>query len=95
MTKPIPEFSTEDEERAFWHSNDSSEYLDWKNSQHVQFSNLKSSTRVISLRLPEPLLNALRRLAERRDESYQSLIRQFLYERVKQELKAHQVSKEE
>jgi hypothetical protein len=27
--KPIPEFSSEAEERAFWEQNDSSEYLDW------------------------------------------------------------------
>ena len=42
--KPIPYFETEDEERAFWESHDSTEYVDWSKARRVQFPNLKLST---------------------------------------------------
>ena len=29
MDKQIPEFSSEDEERDFWSTHDSADYLDW------------------------------------------------------------------
>lgn len=35
MSKKIPKFKSEDEERDFWSKNDSSEYLDWKNAEQV------------------------------------------------------------
>jgi len=35
MSKKIPKFKNEDEERDFWSKNDSSEYLDWKNAEQV------------------------------------------------------------
>lgn len=42
--KPIPYFETEDEERAFWGSHDSMDYVDWSKAKRVQFPNLKLST---------------------------------------------------
>jgi len=48
MSKQIPEFKNEDEERAFWATHDSSEYVDWSKSQEVLAPNLKPSTRSIS-----------------------------------------------
>ena len=39
--KPIPYFETEDEERAWWGSHDSTEYVDWSKARRVQFPNLK------------------------------------------------------
>ena len=39
--KPIPHFETEDEERAWWGSHDSTDYVDWSKSRRVQFPNLK------------------------------------------------------
>ena len=50
--KQIPEFSSEAEERAFWETNDSAEYLDWSKAKNAKFPNLKPSTKTISLRLP-------------------------------------------
>ena len=41
--KPIPHFETEDEERAFWGSHDSTDYVDWSKAKRVQFPNLKLS----------------------------------------------------
>lgn len=48
MSKPkkIPEFKTEAEERAFWESHDSSDYLDWQQAKPVSgptFKNAPSS----------------------------------------------------
>ncbi|MBI3958185.1 MAG: BrnA antitoxin family protein [Chloroflexi bacterium] len=85
MSKPIPEFANEDEERAFWDDNDSADYLDWGQAQSVVFPKLKPSTKTISLRLPESMLDRIRLLANRRDIPYQSLIKVFLQERIDEE----------
>jgi predicted DNA binding CopG/RHH family protein len=85
MSKQIPEFKNEDEERAFWATHDSSEYVDWSKSQEVLAPNLKPSTRSISLSLPASLLDELRQMANQRDVPYQSLIKIFLSERIDME----------
>ena len=85
MKKTIPRFNSEDEERTFWAKHDSSEYFDWKKAQKVIFPNLKPSTRTISLRLPESMIEELKVLANKRDVPYQSLLKLFLAERIEQE----------
>jgi len=85
MSKKIPNFKTEDEERSFWAESDSSDYLDWKQAQRAIFPNLKPSTKSISLRLPMPMLDMLRQMANERDVPYQSLIKVFLKERIERE----------
>ena len=86
MSKPksIPKFRTEAEERAFWESHDSSDYVDWKKAQLVAMPNLKPSTKTISLRLPEGLLDSIKIEANKRDMPYQSLIKSWLADDVKQ-----------
>ena len=84
--KKIPKFKNEKSERAFWASADSSEYIDWKKGKRVTLGNLKPSTKTISLRLPEALLDELRLLANKRDVPYQSLLKMFLAERIEKEL---------
>ena len=81
--KKIPEFKSEAEERAFWESHDSSEYIDWGKAQTASFPNLKLSTKTISLRLPEGLLDRIKIEANKRDVPYQSLIKTWLSEDVK------------
>ena len=93
MSKPIPEFKNEDEERAFWANNDSSEYVDWSKAKRAVFPNLKPTTRAISLRLPEFMLDELRQLANQRDVPYQSLIKVFLRERIDQEYRPPVIAK--
>lgn len=83
----IPEFRTEDEERAFWAAHDSTDYVDWKKAKTVRFTNLKPSVRSISLRLPESMLEELKLLANKRDVPYQSLMKIFLAERLSEELR--------
>ena len=84
--KPIPQFSSEDEEREFWSSHDSTDYVDWSKAvRNPVFSNLKPSTRPVSIRLPESLIAELKALANKRDVPYQSLMKIFLAEKVKEE----------
>jgi len=86
MLKPIPEFKSEDEEREFWATHESTEYVDWSQARRVIFPNLKPSTRTISVRMPESMVDELKLLANKRDVPYQSLIKMFLRERIDAEL---------
>ncbi len=81
-TKPIPVFASEAEERAFWESNDSADYVDWTKAKRVVLPNLKPTTKTISLRLPQHLLDAIKTAANSRDVPYQSLIKVWLQEKV-------------
>jgi predicted DNA binding CopG/RHH family protein len=83
--KPIPEFASEDEEREFWASHDSTQYVDWQAAERRKFPNLKPTLRTISLRLPVTMIEDLKVLANRRDVPYQSLLKVFLAERLEQE----------
>ncbi len=80
--KTIPKFSNEAAERKFWEVNDSAEYLDWGKARPAAFPNLKPSTKTISLRLPQHLLDAIKVAANARDVPYQSLIKVWLQEKV-------------
>ncbi len=82
--KTVPKFTTEAEERLFWEKHDSSEYMDWSQAQPVAMPNLKPSTKTISLRLPEGLLDSIKIEANKRDMPYQSLIKTWLADDVKQ-----------
>jgi predicted DNA binding CopG/RHH family protein len=85
MTKKIPEFENEDEERAFWATADSTEYVNWAEGQSRGLVNLKPTLKTISLRLPASMIADLKILANRRDVPYQSLLKVFLAERLAQE----------
>ncbi len=85
--KVVPKFKSEAKEREFWASADSTEYVDWRKGKRVAFSNLKPSTKAISIRLPESLVEALKLLANKRDVPYQSLLKIFLAERIEKELR--------
>ena len=86
MNKKIPRFKTEDEEREFWATHDSSEYVDWKKAKRVVLPELKPSLKTISLRLPESMIEELKLLANKRDVPYQSLLKIFLSEKIHEEL---------
>jgi len=80
--KSIPEFASEDEEREFWEQNDSSDYIDWTQAQPVVMPKLKPTTKTISLRLPQHLLDSIKAAANARDVPYQSLIKVWLQEKL-------------
>ena len=90
MKAKIPKHKSEDQERAFWADHDSSEYIDWSKGKRAVFPNLKPSTKTISLRLPESMLEELKLLANKRDVPYQSLLKMFLAERIEHEITRHQ-----
>lgn len=84
--KKIPKFKNEDEERDFWATHDSTDYFDWSKAiRGVKFPNLKPSTKTISIRLPQYLLDDLKIMANKIDVPYQSYIKIILNERLQQE----------
>ncbi|OGL44043.1 MAG: hypothetical protein A2161_16080 [Candidatus Schekmanbacteria bacterium RBG_13_48_7] len=89
MKKKIPNFKNEDEEREFWVTHDSTEYINWKTAKRVILPKLKPSIKTISLRLPGSMIEELKLLANKRDVPYQSLLKIFLAERIEKELKLH------
>jgi len=84
--EPIPKFKNEDEEREFWATHDLTDYLDYFQPVELDLSELKPSTKSVTIRLPESLLATLKNLAHQRDVPYQSLMKIFLAERIEKEL---------
>jgi predicted DNA binding CopG/RHH family protein len=82
QTKTVPTFANEAEERTFWETHDSTDYLDWNKAQSVVLPNLKPTTKTISLRLPKHLLDSIKAAANARDVPYQSLIKVWLQEKL-------------
>ena len=80
--KPVPAFKSEAEERAFWETHDSNDYVDWSKAGRARFPNLKPSNKAISLRLPVDLLERIKIMANKRNVPYQSLIKVWLSEKV-------------
>ena len=80
--KPLPSFKTEAEERKFWETHDSTDYIDWSKAERVRLPNLKPSTTAISIRLPLALLEQIKIAANKCDVPYQSLIKMWLAEKV-------------
>lgn len=91
MKKKLPNFDTEDQEREFWSKSDSTDYIDWSGSEKTILPNLKPSTKKISLRLPETMIDELKLLANKRDVPYQSLLKIFLSEKIDQELHSRDI----
>ncbi len=82
--KKLPKLKNQTQENRFWAKHDSTDFIDWSKAKTVLLPNLKPSTKSISLRLPESLLNALRNLANKYDVPYQSLIKIILQEHLGQ-----------
>jgi predicted DNA binding CopG/RHH family protein len=76
--KKIPKFKNEDEEAEFWNTHDSIEYIDWSKAENVIFPNLKPTSRAISIRLPEYIINRVKVQANELDIPYQALMKQYI-----------------
>ncbi len=76
--KKLPKFKNEDEERKFWDTHSSVNYFDWSEAKNVIFPNLKPTSRSISIRLPEYIINQVKVKANRLDVPYQSLMKQYI-----------------
>lgn len=84
--KNIPKFRNEDEEREFWDTHSSVDYVDWSKAKNVIFPNLKPTSRSISIRLPEYIINQVKVEANKLDIPYQALMKQYI---AKGALKKH------
>ena len=83
--KPLPKFASEAADRRFWETHDSTSYVvDWSKAERAVFTQLKPTTRSITLRLPETLLAGLKTAANQRDVPYQSLIKVWLAEKLEE-----------
>ena len=80
--KAAPRFKSEQDERLYWESHDSTEHLDWTKARKLALPNLKPTTKTISLRLPQHLLDSIKTAANSRDVPYQSLIKVWLQEKL-------------
>ena len=87
--KLIPKFKSEDEEREFWSIADSTEYIDWNKAKPVRFPNLRATSRTISIRLPESLIEEIKVLANKQDVPYQSMLKMLLATKVREETIFH------
>ena len=83
--KKVPNFKNNEEKFKFWTKHDSTPYVDYSKGEKGIFSGLKPSTKTISLRLPESMVQHLKVLANKRDVPYQSLMKIFLIDRIKKE----------
>ena len=81
--KELPTFKDEEQEASFWDNNDVTEYFDMHKVKAVRFSNLKKTTKSISLRLPVDMIEELKVKANAMDVPYQSLIKIFLTNALK------------
>lgn len=87
--KQLPKFKNEDEEREFWATHDLTDYFDVSRAIiNPTFLKLKPSTKTVSIRLPEWLIVSLKTIANKRDVPYQSLVKMFLADKVKEEIAA-------
>jgi len=90
--KKIPKFKNLDEERRFWATHDSTDYIDYSQVELGFFPELKPSSKTISIRLPESLLEAVKVLANKRDVPYQSMMKVLLAEKIREELNLQEQS---
>ncbi len=74
----IPKFKNEDQERDFWSKIDLSKHFKSDDFKSISFSDLKPSSRSISIRLPEYILARLKERANALQIPYQSLIKQYI-----------------
>ncbi len=84
MKKPLklPNFKNEDEEREFWTKINLADYYEPSDFVRVSFPNLKPTTRSISIRLPEFLIDRIKEQANEINVPYQSLIKGYLKKAV-------------
>lgn len=74
----LPKFKNEDNERDFWSNLDLSEYYEASDMVPVSFPNLKPTTRPISLRIPEYIIDRVKENANRVNIPYQSLMKLYI-----------------
>ncbi len=84
MKKPlkIPKFKNKDEERDYWAKIDLTDYFDASDFVPISFPNLKPTSRLVSLRLPEYVIDRAKEKANAINIPYQSLLKRYLGKEV-------------
>jgi predicted DNA binding CopG/RHH family protein len=85
--KKIPKFRAASAEERFWATHDSADYIDFSKAELGFFPELKPSSKTISIRLPQSLLEAIKLLANKEDIPYQSMLKVLLAEKVREALR--------
>ena len=80
--KKIPKFKNEAEERNFWQTYDSTEYVDYSSTENWKFPNLKLTSKPITIRLPKSLIDRVKIRAHQMDIPYQTLIKQLIFDGI-------------
>ncbi len=87
--KPLPQFASEDEERAFWAAHDSGEYVDWSRSELVTdpnaFPNLKMTEDLVEFTIPKEEVEQLKSAAARYHLSKDALARRYVLDALRRE----------
>ncbi|MBU1017146.1 MAG: BrnA antitoxin family protein [Patescibacteria group bacterium] len=78
----LPKFKSEYAEREFWAKINIADYFEASDFKPVSFPNLKPTTRAISIRLPEYLIDRIKEQANEINVPYQSLIKGYLKQAV-------------
>ena len=81
--KNLPKFKNQQDEIDFWDKHDATDYFDMSNAKTLRFPKLKKSTKTISLRLPEDLLEKIKVNANALDIPYQSFIKTVLQKELR------------
>jgi predicted DNA binding CopG/RHH family protein len=77
-------------EREFWSTHDTTNYFDFSKQNRIEIEfdpGVEAPVKSISLRLPREMLNELKVIANKKDIPYQSLIKVYLAEKIKEERK--------
>ncbi len=82
MKKPInrSKFKNEEKEAQWWADLDLTEHFEPGDFKRARFPNLKPTTRSVSIRLPEWLINEVKERANELVIPYQTLIKQLIKE---------------
>lgn len=83
--KKMPRFKNEDEEREFWDTHEALDYFDTTKPVELDLSELRPSTKPITIRLTESLIASLKQLAHKKDVPYQSLMKIYLEKAVERD----------
>ena len=78
-------------EREFWSTHDTTDHFDFSKQNRVEIEfdpGVEAPVKSISIRLPREMLNELKVLANKKDIPYQSLIKVYLAEKIKEERRA-------
>ncbi|HEX5317480.1 MAG TPA: CopG family antitoxin [Candidatus Kapabacteria bacterium] len=87
--KQLPKFKTEDEEREFWATHDTSDYVDWSKAEVINepnaFPNLRLSEDLIEFMIPKEEIENVKSIASKYHLQRHELARKWFLDALKRE----------